>query len=143
MNLGADPESIKAAETVLNCALPPLFKGILMVCNGFECPPDWRITGVWDKMNARRATDNLVYQNTDARWEIMPADLLAIADNGTGNRLVFRKEGECALEKIYVWNHETNKVKPWSKTLADLMAIAQKRVADIERRIISSRNNRA
>lgn len=65
----------------------------------------------------------------------MPEDLLCIAGNGTGNQLVLRKLPEGITEQIYVWNHETNKIRPWSRDLSYLVEAAKKRVANIQQQI--------
>jgi hypothetical protein len=138
MNLGTTIEFIHNAEKQLGSTFPEKYKELLLLSNGIECPPDWEIYSVFDSTNPRKSSRNeIVSPNTNARWEYMDKNLLCIASNGFGNRLVVNMFESADI--IYIWNHETNKLKKWSKDFDYLIVIAKKRIEKIEKLIKKSK----
>jgi len=91
---------------------------------------------VFDISNPRKTSNHIVYENTKARWEHMHEDLISIAAGDTGNQLVLQKTRSGLLSPdVYLWNHETNKIKKWSRSLDFIKEKAQKRIENIELQI--------
>jgi len=138
INLGASIDAIKVAEQELGVEFPDILKEIWLTKNGgIEIPPDWEVYPIFDPDNSQKTSNSIVYENTPGkgRWgfEVMPADLIAIAANGTGNHLVLRVVNGIVLPDIMNWNHETGKVRKWSRSLDHILKIAKSRVAEIEK----------
>lgn len=140
LHLGTTDTAIDEAESKLGVRFPETLRQFYRLSNGIEIPPDWQVYAVFDTENPRKSAIHIVYENTVGRWSDMAGDLICLAGNGTGNQLVLRKNGTVLGEQIYVWNHETNKVKPWTKDLPFLVSSAKKRVEKIEKQI--KRNQR-
>jgi hypothetical protein len=135
INLGASDAVIREAEQKLGVIFPETLCNFYRLSNGMEVPPDWQVYSVFDPSNPRKSANHIVYENTTGRWSYMPQDLICLAGNGTGNQLVLKKSGQTLDSEIYIWNHETNKVRKWAKDLTFLETAAQKRVAKIEKQI--------
>jgi hypothetical protein len=106
---------IDAAERELGIRLLPAHRARLARDNGGEvvCDEDcWQLHPVWDNSDRRRAArtaSHIVYETREARkWKTFPPDGIAVAADGTGNRLVFRP----AAGRIECWDHETGECSP-------------------------------
>src|SRR5947209_5103494 len=119
-NLGTNDICITEAATKLGVSFPDALQEFYTLSNGIEIPPDWQVYPVFDASNPRKSANHIVYENTAGRWSYMPQEFICLAGNGTGNQLVLRKSGQTLEDQIYVWDHETNKVRKWSKDLAYL-----------------------
>lgn len=113
----ADQERIEAAELELGQRLPEELRTRLLEDNGGEVvaelleeaagdfDSDWELYPVWDDSDRRRAArtaGHIVDETNEARaWPQFPADAIAIAGNGTGDRLIFRGGA------VAWWDHET------------------------------------
>jgi hypothetical protein len=133
LQLGTSDDCIAAAETKLGVVFPNTLREFYRLSNGIEIPPDWRVYSVFNPSNPRKSAINIVHENTTERWSYMSSELICLAGNGTGNQLVLKKSGQTLEEQIYVWDHETNKIRKWSKDLGYLAAAARKRVATTEK----------
>ncbi|WP_336785007.1 SMI1/KNR4 family protein [Paenibacillus sp. MMO-177] len=136
LNLGVTDEMIKAAAEELGVEFPEQLNEIWKVSNGLELPGGWRFYPVFDRSNPRKTSNHIVYENTKARWDYMYEELISIASGDTGNQLVLKKSNSTLLfPDVYIWNHETNKIKKWSKSLDYIKEKAQKRIDNIESQI--------
>jgi len=91
---------------------------------------------VFDNSNPRKTSNHIVYENTKARWDYMDENLISIASGDTGNQLVLQKTNSGLLNSdVYIWNHETNKIKKWSKSLDFIKEKAHKRIENIKSQI--------
>jgi cell wall assembly regulator SMI1 len=135
LQLGANDSAIQSAEAALGVTFPDRLREFYRTSNGIELPPDWRVHAVFDPEQSRKSAINIVQENTSGRWDSMSKELLSIACNATGNQLVMKRAGETLDEQIFLWNHETRKLRPWTRDLAFLLTSARKRVAEIEKRI--------
>ncbi|MHB1455953.1 MAG: SMI1/KNR4 family protein [Armatimonadota bacterium] len=148
INLGASIDAIKTAEQELGIEFPGTLKEIWLTKNGgLEIPPDWEIYPVFDPLNPRKTANSIVYENTPGkgRWgfDVMPADLIAIGANGTGNHLVLRVANGLVLPEIMNWNHETGKVRKWSRSLDHILVIAKTHVVIIEKARVKATSKRS
>lgn len=135
MNLGTTKEDIELAERELTVAFPEVLKAVWFISNGLELAGEWRLYPVFDSANPRKTANHIVYENTKGRWGYMPAEFLSIAENGTGNQLVLKNEQGILKPEIYVWNHETNRIEKWIRTLEDVLKAAKERIEKIENEI--------
>lgn len=135
LHLGANDTVISDAERKLGVAFPAALRDFYRLSNGIEIAPDWQVYAVFDPSNPRKSANHIVHENSAGRWSYMPHDLVCLAGNGTGNQLVLQKSGETLGDQIYVWDHETNKIRKWSKDLGFFVTAAQKRIAQIEKQI--------
>jgi len=75
----------------------------------------WQLYPVFDDGDRKRIarTSNHVVRETIAarEWRGFPQDAVAIADNGTGDRLVLLREGPRFSESIHLWDHESGTLK--------------------------------
>ena len=135
-SLGVSEEMMKAAAEELGVEFPEQLKEIWKVSNGLELPGGWIFHPVFDISNPRKTSNHIVYENTQARWEYMHDDLISIAAGDTGNQLVLQKTRSGLLSPdVYLWNHETNKIKKWSRSLDFIKEKAQKRIENIKLQI--------
>ena len=141
-SLGATEGMIEAAEVQLGCRFPADLKAVWLVSNGLELPNGWKLYSVFNPQEPRKTYENVVEENTKYRWSYMDISLLSIGANDTGNHLVLKREGGTVGEEIYLWNHETNKIRRWGKGFEYLLSKAQARIAKIERAIQSSMKRR-
>ena len=131
MKLGTESKNIVLAERQLEITFPDTLKDIWLVSNGLELPDDWRLYPVFDSANPRKTANHIVYENTKARWDYMSPELISIAEDGSGNHLVLKKEDTILQPEIYVWDHETNEIERWPESLDDILMLAKRRVENI------------
>jgi hypothetical protein len=141
LELGTSSQNIEEAEKQLAVRFPEGMRAVLSISNGLEVPPDWIFYPVFDNANPRKTASHIVHENTKGRWSYMATDLVSIAGDGTGNQLVLKKEGATLSPQILVWDHETNKTRPWPKDFDYALSIARKRVERIQKQINKSRPN--
>ena len=139
LKLGTSQEAIDEASRILGVTFPRILEEIWLTSNGLELPGGYRLYPVFDRNNPRKSWGHIVYENTQGRWSYMPKDLISIAGGDTGNRLVLKKDIDILGTDVYIWNHETNKIKRRTKGLEDILAKAKKRVEKIENKILKSR----
>jgi len=97
MNLGTSNKNIEKAENDLNYIFPEDLRKFYLLSNGIECPPDWNIFSIYDSSNPRKTSgNNIVYENTKARWDYMSNDLISIGNNSNGNQ--FRLSGNPKID---------------------------------------------
>ncbi|SCW68376.1 SMI1 / KNR4 family (SUKH-1) [Paenibacillus tianmuensis] len=136
LNLGVCEEMINAAAEQLGVAFPEQLKEIWKISNGLELPGSWLFYPIFDNSNPRKTSNHIVYENTKARWDYINDNLISIAAGDTGNHLVLQKTSSGLLSAdVYIWNHETNKIKKWSKSLDFIKEKAHKRIDNIKSQI--------
>lgn len=136
LNLGVSEEMIQEAAAELGVEFPEQLKEIWKIANGLELPGGWVFHPVFDHSNPRKTSNHIVYENTKGRWEYMHEDLISIAAGDTGNQLVLQKTSSGLLNSdVYIWNHETNKIKKWSKSLEFIIQKAHNRIENIKLQI--------
>jgi hypothetical protein len=110
-------ECIVEAENQLGVQLPESFRSHLLVSNGSEVDVEddtWRVYPVFDKSDRKRiarTANHVVYETNQARsWPGFPAQGVAIADNGAGDKLVLLPSAYDAKRlgsAVLFWDHET------------------------------------
>ena len=123
MPFPVNEERVVAAEEELGRCLPDELRHRLMRDNGGEVEaaaprqgaeehfdPHWELHPVWDdsdRKRAARSASHIVRETAEARgWDRFPAEAIAIASNGTGDRLILRP----GSDELALWDHETGQV---------------------------------
>lgn len=141
-NLGISTEHIASAATRLGVQFPDELTTIWTVSNGLELAGGWRFLPVFDPAEPRKTCSDIVYENTKGRWSYMPDNLVVIATGDTGNCLVLAKNDDSLNPQVLLWDHETNRTRRWSRTLIQVLEVARKRFARINRQIERSTRRR-
>ncbi|MGE4274342.1 MAG: SMI1/KNR4 family protein [Desulfitobacterium sp.] len=141
--LGASDEAIKAASDCLGVSFPDQLKEIWAISNGLELAGGWIMFPVFDKANPRKTSNHIVYANTKGRWQYMPEDLVSIASNETGNQLVLEKVENELMPEVFVWYHESNRIKKWGKGLDYIKDRAFARVSKINAKVQKGVNRKS
>jgi hypothetical protein len=142
INVGASDEIIEATENEMGVNFPEGLKEVWRRSNGLDLPGGWRLFPVFDNKEPRKTCNHIGYENTKGRWSYMNQSLISIAGGDTGNQLVLKKNADELEETIYLWNHETNKIKVWGKDFEYLKAKAEARLTSINKAIARSTNKR-
>ena len=114
MAFDLDEKYILETENKLSGRLPDTYKKEMMQNNGgtvYLDDEDWElfpIADTSDKKRIARSANHIIYETNQAnKWLKFPEDALAIASDGYGNLLIFKKENDKYSNEIYLWNHET------------------------------------
>lgn len=140
INIGASVEIIAATEREMGVLFPEGLKSIWRKSNGLDLPGGWRLFPVFDQKEPRKTCNHIGYENTKGRWSYMDQSLISIAGGDTGNQLVLKRNGVELEETIFLWNHETNKIKAWGKDFEFLKVKAEARLSSINKAIARSTN---
>lgn len=73
----------------------------------------------------KKTWDDLVRQNEEVLDGEISDDLIAIAEDGTGDYLCLKVEDGKAGDPVYLWLHETDETEELAPTLKDFIIIAQ------------------
>jgi dipeptidyl aminopeptidase/acylaminoacyl peptidase len=114
---------------------PEGLKAVWRMSNGLDLPGGWRLFPVFDPAEPRKTCNHIGYENTKGRWSYMDQSLISIAGGDTGNQLVLKRNDAVVESAIYLWDHETNKVRPWGKGFDYILSKAEARVLKIEKQI--------
>lgn len=113
-------EEIKAAETSLGASFPEAYKSLLYKKNPAEIG-EWLFFPIKEQNRLQKTWDDVIRQNSVCREERMPADLIVIADNGTGDKLCLKKADSFMEETVYLWDHETADVEMYAASIGELI----------------------
>ena len=138
LNIGASEEIIVATERGMGVVFPEGLKSVWRKSNGLDLPGGWRLFPVFDQNEPRKTCNHIGYENTKGRWPYMNQSMISIAGGDTGNQLVLKNRGDELEETIYLWNHETNKIRAWGKDFDYLLAKAEARQSNIKKQIARS-----
>ncbi len=130
MPFPVNEEYIKQAEEKLGVEFPPSFKMKMMKDNGGELATeedDWQLFPFFDSSDKKRLsrTSNDIVRETELakKWPNFPPDCVAIASNGSGDFLVFKRESSQAKkleDVVYFWSHETGELEQVSSSFSEL-----------------------
>ena len=119
MPFPVDSVFIDRAAEKLGIRLPLSYIAHMQRSNGgdVEAADDtWQLYPIFDdsdKTRIKRTCNDIVRETKLAReWPDFPGNAVAIADNGTGDKLVFvpNESGERLAEVVYWWDHETGEL---------------------------------
>jgi hypothetical protein len=118
MGLPVDEARIREAEEALGRSLPEPLRERLMHDNGGDVTvsggpgddPVWQLHPVWDPTDRKTSTRSAshIARETEEAGDDLPEGAVAIAGNGTGDRLVLVAESD----DPQVWDHETGDLHP-------------------------------
>ena len=120
MAFPATEEVIAAEETRLATRFPAAFRAYLKAINGgeIEIADDvWQVHSALDttdRKRAARSASHIARETAAARqWSGFPPAAVAIADNGSGDRLVLvpdDRDPTVLASAVYLWSHETGQL---------------------------------
>ena len=130
MPFPVDEIFIKQTEEKLGVEFPSSFKAKMMMDNGGELATeedDWQLFPFFDSSDKKRLsrTANNIVRETEVakKWPNFSANCVAIASNGSGDLLVFKRESSQAKkleEVVYFWSHETGELEIVSSSFSEL-----------------------
>lgn len=103
---GVTETEINRAEEQLGIRLPAEYKELFTLTNNAQVD-EWTLFPIKDPANLKKTWDDLVRQDSELRDEGMREDLIAIAEDGTGDLLCYRRTEEGIDGRVYLWDHET------------------------------------
>jgi len=118
MPFPVNEQYIVETEKTIGRIFPAWFRAKMMTENGgeIEAMDDiWDLYPFWNKANKKvmlRTADDILRNTKSAlEWDNFPRDAVAIAQNGTGDLLIFIPENEIHFsDSIYHWDHETGEI---------------------------------
>lgn len=120
---------VAAAESNLGVRLPESYREAMKKENGGrrKAASDlWSIIPIFDQTDRKRVsrTSNDIVRETKAMssWTGWPPSAICIAQNGSGDALLFLREGAVCDGTVYLWRHETGRVEMIAKDFAKLKA---------------------
>lgn len=120
---------ILEAEKLLKCTLPTDYRRLMQEDNGGTVELDgefWELFPIADKLDRKRIsrTCNNIISETSTHENIVtyPKGALALASDGAGNILMFKRnaQGNGFVDNVYCWSHETGNTKEVAKTFGEL-----------------------
>lgn len=117
---GVDEIHINAAEEKLGALFPSEYKELFMLINNPEIG-EWMLYPIKDTKNLKHTWDDIVRQNLDQREEALSNDLIAIGENGTGDKLCFRVRKRFMQSQVYIWDHETTSTRSVALSLKEFI----------------------
>jgi hypothetical protein len=118
---------IKAAEEKLGATLPYFYRQAMLASNGGEvCAYNdvWNLHPILDtsdrKRLSRSCNDILRETRVMRDWPGWPEHAVAIADNGTGDKLLFLRKDQMYLPEVYVWLHDTGDLIEVARNFSEL-----------------------
>jgi hypothetical protein len=130
MPFPVDPVFINRAAEKLGIRLPLSYVAHMQRSNGGDVAAAndrWTLYPIYDdsdKTRIKRTCNDIVRETKVAReWPGFPSNAVAIADNGTGDKLVFMPavSGECLAEEVYWWDHETDELTVVADDFGELL----------------------
>ena len=113
---------IREAEAELGAPLPHSYRQAMMASNGGEVAAYddvWNLHPILDKSDRKRLSRSCNHILRETRvmldWPDWPENAVAIGDIGTGDKLLFLREGRLYQPAVYVWLHDSG----------DLIVVAQ------------------
>jgi hypothetical protein len=118
---------ISAAEKKLGAPLPHSYRQAMMASNGGEVAAYddvWSLHPILDNSDRKRLSRscNDILRETGVMrdWPGWPKNAVAIADNGTGDKLLFLREGQLYQPAVYVWLHDAGDLVVVAQTISEL-----------------------
>ena len=120
-------EYVVQTEAKLGAKFPQSYRLAMMAANGGEVATedeDWVLYPILDSSDKKRLSrtcNDIVAETASCLdWPQFPSQAVAIANNGSGDRLVFLKKGEGFEPAVYLWSHETGQLAKIADDFADL-----------------------
>ena len=120
--VGVNESDIKPTEDKLGAVFPEQYKELFKLINNAEIG-EWTLYPIKDHRNPKKTWDDVVRQNTDVRDEDMSKDLIAIGDNGSGDKLCFKVSNGRMENEIYIWYHEDVEHEEYAPNLKEFIIL--------------------
>lgn len=117
---GVAESDIKAAENVLDAVFPEQYQQLFKLVNNAEIG-QWILYPIKDQRNLTKTWDDIVRQNTEVREEDMSKDLIAIGDDGSGDKLCLKVNDGIMGNEIYLWYHEGAELEEYAPNLTEFI----------------------
>lgn len=111
-------EHVLKAEAALGARLPDAYRQSMMRRNGGSIEiggEAWTLIPILDgsdrKRLARTCNDIVRETRSCAEWRGFPPSAVAIAENGSGDRIVFLRDGDAYRPELHLWLHETGELE--------------------------------
>jgi len=108
--IGVVDLDIKTAEEKIGAVFPEQYKEFFKLVNNAEIG-EWTLYPIKDSRNPTKTWDDVVRQNVEVREEVMSKDLIAIGDDGSGDKLCFKVNQREMKDAIYIWYHEDAEIE--------------------------------
>ncbi|WP_044339386.1 MULTISPECIES: SMI1/KNR4 family protein [Rossellomorea] len=118
--LGVAESDIKAAEDKLGAVFPEQYKELFKLVNNAEIG-EWILYPIKDNRNPKKTCDDIVRQNAEVREDYMLEDLIAIGDDGSGDRLCLKVKDGIMGDIIYLWYHEDGELEEYAPDLKEFI----------------------
>ncbi len=118
--LGVNESDIKAAEDKLGVVFPEQYKELFKLVNNAEIG-EWILYPIKDHRNPKKTWDDIVRQNTEVREEDMSKDLIAIGDDGSGDKLCLKVNDGIMGNEIYLWYHKDGELEEYAPNLKEFI----------------------
>ncbi|WHY00309.1 SMI1/KNR4 family protein [Neobacillus sp. DY30] len=119
---GVDESDIKLTEEKLGAIFPEHYRELFKLVNNPEIG-EWILFPIKTKKNIKKTWDDVVRQNKEVKDERMSEDLITIGDNGSGEKLCFKKTNGKMGDTIYLWNHETTELDEYASSLEEFIIL--------------------
>lgn len=114
MAFNLSEQYVLETEVALGATLPDSYRAAMISNNGGTVEAageDWELIPIRDasdKKRLARSCNDIVRETTSFReWSGFPEDAVAIAANGSGDCIVFVREGDRFNPQPHIWSHET------------------------------------
>lgn len=128
---GVEESTIRETEQKLNVRFPDQYVQLFKLANGPEVG-EWTLFPIKDPKNMKKTWDDVVRQNEEVLNGEISDNLIAIAEDGTGDYLCLKVENGKAGDPIYLWLHETDETEELAPALKDFIIIAQEELEDFD-----------
>jgi hypothetical protein len=107
-------QRLQETEAIIGATLPASYRTAMMAGNGGAVQAagdDWALCPIHDASDRKRlarSTGDIVTETARCReWRGFPQDAVVIALNGSGDCMVFRRDGGAFDPAPTVWRHES------------------------------------
>lgn len=120
---------ILAVEQQLGTALPTAYRLAMLRQNGGELEVEddvWQqypIADTSDRKRLSRTANHILKETESCRgWRFFPPGALAIAGNGSGDQLLFLRQGEAFSPAVHHWSHDSGQLQQLATDFSLLQA---------------------
>src|SRR4029450_9203620 len=118
---------IKSGEENLGAPLPHSYRQAMMASNGGDVAAYndiWNLHPILDTSDRKRLSrscNDILRETRRMRdWPDWPENAVAIADNGTSDKLLFLREGRLYEPEVYLWLHDTGELIVVAQSFSEL-----------------------
>ena len=127
--IGVDETDIKVTEDKLGAVFPEQYKELFKLVNNAEIG-EWTLYPINDHRNPKKTWDDVVRQNTEVREDDLSKDLIAIGDDGSGDKLCFKVNNGRMENEIYIWYHEVVELEEYAPNLKEFIILNSEEEAE-------------